>query len=258
MGIAILSFAGTSMIAADKAPSSAVARWPFEFQEGDYVFHADFDLRERPNLIGEIQRLPQDIADQLQITIAHSPVHLLLFSTQNNYRNYMRTYFPELPERRALFVKRRGPGMVFAYDNKEMDVDLRHETTHALLNESLTYVPLWLDEGLAEYFEVPHAERAQTSAHMKFVRLRATLGQVRSIESLEAVDDLANMGGSEYRDAWSWVHFLLHHSDATRACLSRFLQDIQSGLPPGPLSRRLAAEVPDYRSQYLKHFRHFY
>ncbi|GIT30210.1 MAG: hypothetical protein Ct9H300mP1_22560 [Planctomycetaceae bacterium] len=32
--------------------------------------------------------------------------------------------------------------------------DLRHEFTHGVLHSSLKRVPLWLDEGLAEYFEV--------------------------------------------------------------------------------------------------------
>ena len=145
--------------------------------------------------------------------------------------------------------------MVFAYDNRDMEVDLRHETTHALLHASLAYVPLWLDEGLAEYFEVAAEGREAASSHLSMVRFRALLGQVPEITELEQVADLSAMGGAEYRDAWSWVHFLLHDDGPSRAVLIRFLQDIQSGLPPGPLSRRLAATVPDYRERYLRHFR---
>ena len=33
--------------------------------------------------------------------------------------------------------------------------DLRHELTHALLHGVLKDVPLWLDEGLAGFFELP-------------------------------------------------------------------------------------------------------
>ena len=32
--------------------------------------------------------------------------------------------------------------------------------THAILNASLRYVPIWLDEGLAKYFETPRGDRA--------------------------------------------------------------------------------------------------
>ena len=52
-------------------------------------------------------------------------------------------------------MKGRGPGKVFAYKSKALPVDVRHEGTHGLLHAALPMVPLWLDEGLAEYFEVP-------------------------------------------------------------------------------------------------------
>ena len=47
-----------------------------------------------------------------------------------------------------------------AYRNPEFGNDLRHECTHALLHAVLPAVPLWLDEGLAKYFEVQRASRA--------------------------------------------------------------------------------------------------
>jgi hypothetical protein len=230
-------------------------RWPIEFQEGNLVFHCDFDVRQRGQLVDDLMRLREDIAEQLSLRIETEPIHLLLFGNATNYRGYMRAYFPDIPERRALFIKRRGPGMVFAYDSRSLETDLRHETTHALLNASLAYVPLWLDEGLAEYFEVPGGQRDKAGEHMRMVRWRATLGHIPDVERLDSIGDLAAMGAGEYRDAWSWVHFLLHFNTSTAQCLKRFLQDIQSGLPPGPFTRRLAAEIPDANQWYLQHFR---
>lgn len=205
--------------------------------------------------MADLQQLRQDIQKALGIEVAREPIHLILFATSGRYRSYLREHFPGIPDRRALFIKRRGPGMVFAYDSHEMDVDLRHETTHAMLNASLPYVPLWLDEGLAEYFEVTAGERREGSSHMKMVRLRTLLGQVPDLTTLENLSDLSAMGAGEYRDAWSWVHFLLHESEEARAVLVAFLRDLQAQSPPGPFSRRIAAELPDYHKRYLKHFR---
>lgn len=233
----------------------AAARWPFEWQHGDFVVHADFDVRSRAEMMDELQRLRTDLKSMLGIGVASETVHLILFATSTAYRGYLRKHFPEIPDRRALFIKRRGPGIVFAYDSREMAVDLRHETTHALLNASLPYVPLWLDEGLAEYFEVAAEARLKHNPHMKIVRLRAMLGQVPEITALEDLGDLAAMGSGEYRDAWSWVHFLLHESNASREVIVGFLRDLQAQSPPGPLSRRIAAELPGYHARYLKHFR---
>lgn len=205
--------------------------------------------------MADLQRLRGDIESSLGIRVAREPIHLILFATSGRYRSYLREHFPGIPDRRALFIKRRGPGMVFAYDSHEMDVDLRHETTHAMLNASLPYVPLWLDEGLAEYFEVTAGDRQTGSSHMKIVRLRALIGQVPDLVALEDLGDLSAMGSGEYRDAWSWVHFLLHESEEARSVLVGFLAELQAQSPPGPLSRRIAAELPGYHKRYLRHFR---
>ena len=45
--------------------------------------------------------------------------------------------------------------LVYTYWGDRIQQDLRHELTHALLHSVLKDVPLWLDEGLAEYFEMP-------------------------------------------------------------------------------------------------------
>ncbi len=230
-------------------------RWPIEWSVENLHFHADYDPRPHSKVWEELPTLRQELADQLGIRINNETIHLILFAQANAYRGYMAKYFPDVPQRRALFIKRRGPGMVFAYANHGMDIDLRHETTHALLNASLTYVPLWLDEGLAEYFEIPPGQREQHHEHHKIVRLKTLLHQVPAITDLEAVEDLSQMRQGHYRDAWSWVHFLLHESDQSRGVLRRFLQDIQAGIPPGPLSRRMSAELPDARVRYLQHFR---
>lgn len=241
--------------AAESETPRAAARWPYEWRSDDFVVHADFDVRSRGGMIDELQRLRSELQTTLEIEIASETIHLILFATSAAYRGYLRKHFPEIPDRRALFIKRRGPGMIFAYDSREMAVDLRHETTHAMLNASLPYMPLWLDEGLAEYFEVAAEDRKARNPHMKLVRLRAVLGQVPEITAMEDLGDLSAMGAGEYRDAWSWVHYLLHESQESRAVLVGFLQDLQAQSPPGPLSRRLAANIPDYHARYLKHFR---
>jgi hypothetical protein len=238
-----------------ESPSRDGPRWPLEWQIGQFQFHADAVFGQRQQEFSALRTLRDDLSESLDIEISGEPIHVILFARQQDYRQYLTHYFPEVPQRRALFIKRRGPGMVFAHRNPQLDVDLRHEISHALLNASLSYVPLWLDEGLAEYFEVLPQRRIADNEHGRTVRWRARLLQYTPIEELEAVAELADMQTRHYRDAWSWVHFLLHESAASRRVLQRFLQDIQSGLPPGPLSRRVAAELPDVRERYLAHFR---
>jgi hypothetical protein len=135
-----------------------------------------------------------------------------------------------------------------------METDLRHETTHALLNASLPYVPLWLDEGLAEYFEMPRGSRASGNPHQRLVQWQTMVRRVPDLQGLEQISELRQMGTGQYRDAWAWVHFLLHESDQSRRVLRGFLRELQAHSPPGSLARRIAAEIPDHPRRFLDHF----
>lgn len=240
---------------------TAVAReavaegWTDERTSGVFLWHADFRLDGHATLFGEMARLQDDLTNTLGIARAREPVHLYLFQRQTTYRTYLKRYFPDVPNRQALFVKGRGPGMVFAYRSSEFDVDLRHESTHALLHAVLPMVPLWLDEGLAEYFEVPPDERAHDNPHLGPTRWAARIGQAPSLTRLEQLKDLGEMGRSEYRQSWAWVHFLLHGSRESHDELARFLADIQAQTPPGKMSDRIRRRLPDVEKRFVEHFR---
>ena len=145
--------------------------------------------------------------------------------------------------------------MVFAWQGAEFEIDVRHESTHALLHAWLPSVPLWLDEGLAEYFEVPRDERAAKNPHLQAVRMLAASGQLPRLEDLEAIDDLERMGRGEYRHAWAWTHFLLHGPREAREEFLQYLADLEGGGDLGPLSERLRRRMPDLDRRLAEHFR---
>ena len=232
-----------------------VARWPDERTTGPFHVHANFSLNDFGAVLQDLALLPDDVSEILGIAPPGEVIHVYLFNRRSVYQEYMRRYFPDLPERRALFIKERGPGMVFAYLSDELETDLRHECTHALLHATLPMVPLWLDEGIAEYFEVPRGDRSENSPHLSAVRWRCRLGLPPDIEKLEALGDLASMTGGNYRDAWAWVHFMIHGDVAAREELRRYLADIAARTPPGDLSRRLAARLTDRDRQFSRHIR---
>ena len=63
------------------------------------------------------------------------------------------------------------------------------------------------------------------------------------------------MGGVEYRFSWAWVHFMLHGPVAAHRSLVQFLADIRRGNPPGRLSERLRATVPQLDDRMVQHFK---
>jgi hypothetical protein len=228
--------------------------WPEEYREGSFVYHADFPLTPYRPLLRSLSRLPQEISPVLAIPDSREPVHLFLFQQADTYQQYVQRHFPAVPKRRALFIKERGPGMVFAHASDAFAVDLRHETTHAVLHAALPLVPLWLDEGLAEYFEVPPSERAYGHPHLTAVRWGARWGRVPDLARLEMTHELVRLNSDDYRAAWAWVHFMLHGPGVARATLRRYLLDIRAHAPAGRLQDRLARELPSLRRSFLRHF----
>jgi hypothetical protein len=230
-------------------------RWPEQRREGLFLYRANFSLSDNQPLLEEVAQLQTTIPETLQLPSPREPVHVYLFDDHRTYQKYVHYYFPQVPSRRALFIKDRGPGMVFAFHSREMDVDLRHECTHAILHSVLPMVPLWLDEGLAEYFEVPPPDRYDQNPHLAGTRIRLRWRRPPKLRDLEELRDVSEMKADHYRDAWAWVHFLLHGPAPVQAELQRFLADIQSHTPPGRLGYRLARRVPDFEQEFLRHFR---
>jgi hypothetical protein len=235
--------------------SSAQSAWPDEREAGPFRCHADFSLADQGPLLEEMAGLQQDLVAILGARESREPVHLFLFQTRATYQAYLKQYFPKVPYRRALYMKARGPGMVFAWQGQDFDIDVRHESTHALMHAWLPSVPLWLDEGLAEYFEVPRGERADKNAHLEMVRALVSMGQLPRLEELEAIETLDDLGREEYRDAWAWVHFLLHGPREGRDELLRYLGELETGGDPGKLSDRLRRRIPDLNRRVAEHFR---
>ena len=205
-------------------------------------------------LLDELGQLQADLNETLGVPPAAERIHIYLLHGKATYSQFLARNFPKVVYRRALYVKEDGPGMVLAHRNPELAGDLRHECTHALLHAVLPVVPLWLDEGLAKYFEVPRAKRAYGHPYLSSVQWTVRLAQVSSVEDLERKSGLSDMGNSEYRSAWAWVHFLLHGSQQGRAELIGYLADVRLGNPTASFSSRLREHIPTADWLITTHF----
>jgi len=222
---------------------------------GPFICRADFALNSVDDLLNDLARLQNELVLCLGVRPAEEPIELYLFHNQRAYKQYLRRHLADIPYRRALYLKKDGPGIVLAYDSPQLAVDLRHECTHALLHSSLPMVPLWLDEGLAEYFELAPAERAYDNPYLSTVRWNIRLGILPKLEKLENKSGVSSMKGADYRNAWAWTHFILHGSPEAHQELVAFLGDISARTPPGFLSQRLRQRMPDVERKLAAHFR---
>lgn len=222
--------------------------------EGEQLLvHSDVRLPKDHPLIADLANLRRQIAETLQLPVQDEPVTVYLFSDELRYSQYMKSAFPQLPPRRAYFVGTPKELAVYTFWGERIQEDLRHEYTHGVLHATLKEVPLWLDEGLAEYFEVVDEPLGMNRDYT--VRLAAAVesGWRPNLERLERLTTVEQMQKADYQESWAWVHFLLHDSDETRAVLLTYLNDLRSSGPPPKLRDRLLAEIPHAEERLLQH-----
>lgn len=237
--------------------ASTTSPWPYRNQVDRFILYSNRPLATADQIHQEWSQLKTDVEELLQVDCDRGEYHLVVFDQEQTFREYIQHYFPKIPIRRALFIKHRGPGIIFTYAHDELLTDLRHEGTHALLTEACGTLPLWLDEGLAEYFETPREQRFAGSSHLKETRWGARLGQMPDLQRLEATQAMHEMGATEYRDAWAWVHFLLHRSQESRDLVTNYLSRSSTLGTDYRFHTQVSTIFADCRQEFVAHFRSY-
>lgn len=230
----------------------------YTFRIPPYVFLSDFEVRRELPLFKELAKLSDQVYRELQLVPGHSAVQVYLFESKDRYDQFMHAVYPDLPLRRAFFIARPrtlGNGddlLVYTRWGERTQQDLRHELTHALLHSVIREVPLWLDEGLAEYFELPPDSRGINASHVETLRRDLGVSFQPDLDRLEKMKDVNDMRGPEYREAWLWVHLMLAKREAKTVLLT-YLQDLRAGRNAGSLAKRLAPILPSPAAAFKQH-----
>jgi hypothetical protein len=229
------------------------------FRVSQFLFLSDFEINHDLPLFHELANLRDQVYKELQLPTADNVVLVYVFEDRDKYERFMHAKYPDLPKRRAFFVAQpRAVGgsedlIVYTYWGDRIQEDLRHELTHALLHSVLREVPLWLDEGLAEYFEVPPDWKGVNYPHLNQIRRVGIPSFKPDLSRLEQLAQVQQMTPAEYREAWAWVHLMLHDRAEAKAVLTNYLQQLRGNPNPGPLGPRLAAVYPTPDETLVKH-----
>ena len=210
-----------------------------ELQAGQLVIHADFPLAGQHRLVRELEGMRVEVSQTLGLPISDEPVHLYLFENPERYEAFVAARFPTFPARRAFFVETDTTLSVFAAWQDRVAEDLRHETTHGYVHAVVPAVPLWLDEGIAECFELPQSGRGRHDPHLAHLAGRLIEGTWRpDLDRMESLASAGEMSQDHYAEAWCWVHWLLAAPER-RAILQDYLADLRRDPATAPLSARL-------------------
>lgn len=218
------------------------------------VVLSDFKLPASHPLIQDLVKLRTQVSESLQLPLKTEDVTVYLFSDELAYHQYIQAAHPNLPSRRAYFIATPQELAVYTYWGERIQEDLRHEYTHGLLHACLQSVPLWLDEGLAEYFEVagpePGGMQPDYAQRLTLAIQNSWRPNLLELERLEKIDQMSRF---HYRESWAWIHFLQHSSPDTKQILVDYLHALQSDVNAETLSVRLERDYPAYNDRIVSY-----
>jgi tetratricopeptide (TPR) repeat protein len=167
------------------------------------------------------------------------PINVVVFKSHDAYKPFgppgTAGYFQPAPDVNYISLDAELQGE-YPFDT------IFHEYVHFLINNNLENVPVWFNEGLAEFystFTVAKDEKKVTigapiSNHVLYLRQEKLI----PLETLFAVDhrsplyNESDKRGVFYAESWVLVHYLLHGDDGQhRQKLWQFLDSVVAGAP---------------------------
>jgi hypothetical protein len=209
---------------------------------GQLHIHSDFELAKDHRIVRDLIVERDTIGRTLGLPAGNEVIDIHLFADGERYAHYLARHFPGVPSRRAFFLETDSRLAVYAHWSDRMAEDLRHEVAHGYLHAVVPGIPLWLDEGLAEYFEVPPVQNGLNPPHLALLSdMMEHDGWQPDLGRLERLRDATQMDQRDYAESWAWVYAMLHSEPEQRQVLTGYLAELHAAGVAEPISRRLAA-----------------
>jgi Protein of unknown function (DUF1570) len=207
----------------------------YQVRTGGFVLFSNFPLKDDPPAISALEALERDLAQHLDFhpQEGDDPVEIYVLDDRNAFIHFLKFHFPELPRRRAFFLAQGNQRVVYTYASPQLAEDLRHEATHALLRGTYGDLPLWIDEGLAEYFESDLTLPGALASRLSPITDDLKAGWLPDLARLESLSDIRDMSPRDYRESWAWVHLFINGSKPGRSVLLAALDGLND--KPGKL-----------------------
>ena len=213
----------------------------FQVRTGPYIICTNEKLEADAPVVRQLQSLERQVQETLGLKVdpGEHPVEIYILDDRKSFDHFLTFYYPDLPHRRAFFLANGRQRVVYTFFGDRLEEDIRHEATHALLHVAIGDIPLWLDEGLAEYFEGPTERQGRNAEHLGRLPADLAAGWSPDLARLESLKSVRQMTPRDYRESWAWVHYFLGEGPPQKAALLGYLADLSKTPDARPISDRL-------------------
>ncbi|MGL4462984.1 MAG: hypothetical protein ACRC1K_12615, partial [Planctomycetia bacterium] len=112
--VAAAGAVGCAMVTAELPPAGRNAPAQCVVRASQYAFTTDFELDRRDPLVLDLVALGAVVQEKLQLPDPTDVVRVVVFASRQEYHEYLAANFPDLPDRRAFFVKQGADLLVLA------------------------------------------------------------------------------------------------------------------------------------------------
>lgn len=187
---------------------------------------------------------------------AAAPVVIIVFRTTRAYEPFMPLFNGKRVEVGGYFLSRPNINYItMSLDSGEAAWRIVfHEYTHLLVGASLAEVPVWFNEGLAEYnstFLVEQSGRKATLGKIvesHVLQLREQFIPLRELMAVRHDSPLYNEGDRRsvfYAESWALMHYLMVGKPERTPQLAKYLQMYGAGAPVAASAFREAFGVDE-------------
>lgn len=237
MLLACLSFAG---------PASALPGKPdgwSRVETDHFLFFSGASERTTRHIAANLERLRSILAELNPGTVLSSdrPLYLYVFDSNSALTPYKPLYQGKPANVGGYFLQQTQADYLVMQTQIGQDIErlLYHEYLHFVLGTNYSSVPLWLNEGMAEFYST--FQSGETTAdigraipdHILMLRQSPLipLSQLFAMDSSSKDYNEGYRQGIFYAESWALVHYLLLGNPERRPQTFQFFQEVVRGRP---------------------------
>jgi Flp pilus assembly protein TadD len=235
-----------------------------ELRTAHFTLFSDAGEKAVRRIGADLERLRDALAQLTPGLTLNSPTptYIFVFKDELAFKPYRQTYQGKPLESGGFFLSRQLGNYVAFYGGQRVHEKygslhgderaiIYHEYLHNVLRNNYASLPLWLNEGLAEYystFDVGKNEArigVPVAEHVAWLRKNPLI----PVASLFAVDEHSpdyneTHRGAFYASSWALVHYLISGSPERRLQATEALRLAQAGTPPDQIFRQAFGTDP--------------
>jgi tetratricopeptide (TPR) repeat protein len=138
-----------------------------------------------------------------------------------------------------------------------------HEYTHLLVRNAVRSVPIWLNEGLAEYYSTFALTSGGKTAeigrpivsHVRLLRERyLPLSELITVDLSSQLYDEGVRQSIFYAEAWALTHYLMVEVPEGPAAINRYVAELAAGSTPALAFRNAFGTTPEVFDEQLRRY----